>query len=84
MIDWAARVERLLLRNVRPLGGPAVDLLVDGGRIAEVGDGLAASRGAPAEDGRGQLAHPRLDAAHAHRDKTLGRLPCRPPEHQTW
>ena len=43
MIDWAAGVERLLLRNVRPLGGPALDLLVDGGRIAQAGEGLRAA-----------------------------------------
>jgi cytosine deaminase len=77
VIDWAARVERLLLRNVRPLGGPAVDLLVDGGRIAEVGDGLAASQGATVVDGRGQLALPGLVDAHAHLDKTLWGLPWR-------
>ena len=78
MIDWAAGMERLLLRNVRPMGGPAVDLLVDGGRIAETGDGLAASQGATVADGRGQLALPGLVDAHAHLDKTLWGLPWRP------
>jgi cytosine deaminase len=79
VIDWAARVERLLLlRNVRPLGGPAVDLLVDGGRIAEVGDGLAAPQDTTVVDGRGQLALPGLVDAHAHLDKTLWGLPWRP------
>ena len=71
MIDWAARVEQLLLRNVRPMGGPAQDLLVEGGRIAEVGDGLRAAAGVAAVDGRGQLALPGLVDAHAHLDKTL-------------
>ena len=78
MIDWAAPVERLLLRNVRPMGGPAVDLLVDGGRIAEVGEGLRTPAGATVVDGGGQLALPGLVDAHAHLDKTLWGLPWRP------
>jgi cytosine deaminase len=78
VIDWAARVEQLLLRNVRPMGGPAQDLLVEGGRIAEVGDGLRAAAGVAAVDGRGQLALPGLVDAHAHLDKTLWGLPWRP------
>jgi cytosine deaminase len=79
VIDWAARVEQLLLlRNVRPLGGPAVDLLVGGGRIAEVGERLPVPTGATLVDGRGQLALPGLVDAHAHLDKTLWGLPWRP------
>ena len=78
MIDWAARVEQLLLTDVRPLGGPAVDLLVDGGRIAEVGEGLRVPAGTAVVDGRGQLALPGLVDAHAHLDKTLWGLPWRP------
>jgi cytosine/creatinine deaminase len=78
VIDWGARVERLLLTNLRPMGGPAVDLLVDGGRIAEVGERLRAPAGATVVDGRGQLALPGLVDAHAHLDKTLWGLPWRP------
>jgi cytosine/creatinine deaminase len=80
VIDSAARVEQppLLLRNVRPMGGRAVDLLVDGGRIAEVGERLPAPTGATVVDGRGQLALPGLVDAHAHLDKTLWGLPWRP------
>ena len=78
MIDWGARVERLLLTNLRPMGGPALDLLVDGGRIAEVGERLRAPAGATVVDGRGQLALPGLVDAHAHLDKTLWGLPWRP------
>jgi cytosine deaminase len=78
VIDWAARVERLLLTNLRPMGGPALDLLVDGGRIAEVGERLRAPAGATVVDGRGQLALPGLVDAHAHLDKTLWGLPWRP------
>jgi cytosine/creatinine deaminase len=70
--------ELLLLRTVRPMGGPAVDLLVDGGRIAEVGERLPVPAGATVVDGRGQLALPGLVDAHAHLDKTLWGLPWRP------
>jgi cytosine/adenosine deaminase-related metal-dependent hydrolase len=77
-MDWAARVEQLLLTNVRPMGGPALDLLVDGGRIAAAGAGLQAPAGATVVDGRGQLALPGLVDAHAHLDKTLWGLPWRP------
>jgi cytosine/creatinine deaminase len=78
VIDWGARVERLLLTNLRPMAGPALDLLVDGGRIAEVGERLRAPAGATVVDGRGQLALPGLVDAHAHLDKTLWGLPWRP------
>jgi len=71
-------MERLLLRNVRPMGGPTLDLLVHGGRIAEVGEGLRASASTTVVDGRGQLALPGLVDAHAHLDKTLWGLPWRP------
>jgi cytosine deaminase len=70
--------DELLLRNVRPFGGPARDVLAVAGRIAEVGDGLAAPRGATVLDGRGHLAVPGLVDAHAHLDKTLWGLPWRP------
>jgi cytosine/creatinine deaminase len=68
----------LLLTGVHPLGGPARDLLVAGGRIAQVGEGLAAPEGAAVVDGQGQLALPGLVDAHAHVDKTLWGLPWRP------
>ena len=70
--------DALLLRNIRPLGGPARDVLAADGRIAEVGDGLGAPQGAAVVDGRGQLALPGLVDAHAHLDKTLWGLPWRP------
>ena len=46
----------LLLTGVRPLGGPARDLLVTDGRITQVGERLAAPEGATVVDGRGHLA----------------------------
>jgi cytosine/adenosine deaminase-related metal-dependent hydrolase len=54
--------DELLLRNVRPFGAPARDVLAVAGRIAETGDGLAAPRGATVVDGRGHLAFPGLVA----------------------
>jgi cytosine deaminase len=71
-------VTTLLLTGVRPLGGPARDLLVTDGRITRVGERLTAPEGATVVDGRGHLAVPGLVDAHAHLDKTLWGLPWRP------
>ena len=60
----------LLLRNVRPLGATAVDVLVRGGRIAAIGAGLAAVPGVAEEEGGGALLLPGLVEAHTHLDKT--------------
>ncbi|MXP63920.1 cytosine deaminase [Roseomonas sp. M0104] len=60
----------LLLRNVRPLGGAATDLLVRRGRIVA----LEGSEPAPelaVEDGAGALVIPGLVEAHTHLDKSL-------------
>jgi cytosine/adenosine deaminase-related metal-dependent hydrolase len=62
----------LLLRNVRPMGGPTIDVLVTGGRI----DKMAAAITAPNPsihvlDGGNQLLLPGLVNAHAHIDKNL-------------
>lgn len=57
----------LLLRNVRPMGGAATDILVLGGRIAAPG---AAPAGVPVEDGRGMLLLPGFVEGHTHLDKT--------------
>lgn len=61
----------LLLREVRPLGGDAVDLLVQAGRIAAVGPGLQAPAGCAVEEGGGALLLPGLVEGHTHLDKTL-------------
>jgi cytosine deaminase len=71
-------VGQLLVRDVRPLGGPARDLLVQGGRITQVAERLQVPEGATVVDGRGHLALPGLVDAHAHLDKTLWGLPWRP------
>jgi len=60
----------LLIRNVRPMGGPAVDLLVQDGRIARWAPGLDAP-GTAVEDGGGAILAPGLVEAHTHLDKTL-------------
>lgn len=65
----------LLLRDVRPYGGPATDILIEGGRLARVAPGLAAAAGVPVEEGRGEIVVPGLVEAHTHLDKTLLGLP---------
>lgn len=61
----------LLLRNVRPMGGAATDVLVLGGRIAAG----PAPAGTPEEDGRGLLLLPGFVEGHAHLDKTTFHQP---------
>jgi cytosine deaminase len=65
----------LLLRNVRPLGAAAVDVLVRDGRIAAVGPGLVSEPGVAEEEGGGALLLPGLVESHTHLDKTLWGLP---------
>lgn len=60
----------LLLRNIRPLGGPPVDLAVRDGRIAAIGAGLPAD-GLTVENGGGAICVPGLVEAHTHLDKTV-------------
>jgi cytosine/adenosine deaminase-related metal-dependent hydrolase len=64
----------LLIRNVRPKGDPAIDILISDGTIAAIGPNLAAP-GIPALDGAGGLALPGLVEAHTHLDKTLLGMP---------
>lgn len=61
----------LLLRNVRPMGGPATDLLVRGGRIAAG----PAPAGIATEDGAGLLLLPAFVEGHTHLDKTTFHQP---------
>ncbi len=67
--------QALLLTNVRPMAGPTADVLIERGRIAAVGPGLAAPPGATVEDGQGELLLPGLVEAHTHLDKSLIGLP---------
>ena len=59
----------LLIRNIRPMAGQAVDMLIREGRIAALGAGLQAE-GVAVEDGQGAIAIPALVDAHTHLDKT--------------
>ena len=67
-----ASASRLLLRDVRPWGRDAVDVLIEAGRIARIGSGIEPpDPEIPCLDGRGELLLPGLVNAHAHIDKTL-------------
>lgn len=60
----------ILLRNIRPLGGPPADLAIRDGRIEAIGAGLSAE-GLAVEDGGGAICIPGLVEAHTHLDKTV-------------
>lgn len=64
----------LLLRNVRPNGGAATDILIEAGRIVRTGADLQAT-GVTVEDGGGDILLPGLVEAHTHLDKSLLGLP---------
>lgn len=68
-----------VLRNVRPMGGEAADVLITDGRIAALVSAGTASRELPTlADGAGQLLLPALVEGHVHLDKTLWNMPWRP------
>jgi len=69
--------DALLLRNGRPMGGPARDILIRGGRIAAIAENLSAPD-ATVEDLAGALVLPGLVEAHAHLDKSLWGMGWRP------
>ena len=84
----ASPSSQLTIRDVRPWGGPAVDLVVtdgvigaitavDGGDTAGAGSGNAAGAGDVLE-GRGRLALPTFTDAHCHLDSNRVGLPFRP------
>jgi cytosine/adenosine deaminase-related metal-dependent hydrolase len=62
----------LLVRNVRPMGGPTTDVLVAAGRIVKIEPAIvAADPSVGVVDGGDQLLLPGLVNAHAHIDKNL-------------
>jgi cytosine deaminase len=68
-----------VIRNVRPLGAAAVDVVLDQAVI----EATVPSRSAPAQlpvllDGQGQLLLPALVESHVHFDKTLWGIPWQP------
>ena len=69
----------LLIRNVRPWGGAAVDVLVIAGRIARCAPGLREPvAGIATVDGAGGIVLPGFVDAHMHLDKTFWGEPWRP------
>ncbi|MCW2646714.1 MAG: dihydroorotase [Pseudonocardiales bacterium] len=56
----------VLLRGVAPLGGPAVDVLLEGGVIAEIGASLAAPADAEVIDAAGLVLLPGFVDLHTH------------------
>ncbi|MEO7954004.1 MAG: amidohydrolase family protein [Polaromonas sp.] len=68
-----------VIRNVRPLGRSAVDLVLNDNKISAL---LPAGSAAPElptlVDGQGQLLVPALVESHVHFDKTLWATPWRP------
>jgi cytosine/adenosine deaminase-related metal-dependent hydrolase len=67
--------DRIILRNVRPLGGEPTDLLIEAGRFAEGAKTGEALAGAEVIDGGGLLLLPGLVEAHTHLDKNLIGMP---------
>jgi cytosine/adenosine deaminase-related metal-dependent hydrolase len=65
----------LLLRDVRPPGGAAADILIAEGRIAAIGPALAAPPGTPEVAGGGLCALPAFVEGHTHLDKSLWGMP---------
>lgn len=68
-------MNRLLIRNVRPGAGDALDILIEGDRIARVGAALDAPDGCVVEDGALALVLPGLVEGHTHLDKTHWGMP---------
>jgi len=70
----------LVLRNVRPMGGPVADVLARDGMIARIGPGVEPTPHAIVIDGDRGIVLPGLVDAHMHLDKTFWGLPWRPHE----
>ncbi len=60
----------LLIKNTRPTGGATADILIRNGRIADIGQDLAATD-LTVEDAGGRITIPGLVDAHTHLDKSL-------------
>jgi cytosine deaminase len=68
-----------VIRNVRPLGAAAVDVVLDQATVQAVVPAGSAPPHLPSlVDGEGQLLLPALVESHVHLDKTMWGLPWRP------
>ncbi|MFE6733982.1 amidohydrolase family protein [Microbacterium sp. NPDC057650] len=68
----------MLIRDVRPWGEPASDVLLDGDRIAEIRAHDPAAPASPGDvDGRGRLLLPSFSDVHVHLDSSRIGLPFR-------
>jgi len=68
--------DRLLIKNVRPMGGQSVDVLVQDGVIRQMEPDITPDEpSSQILDGQNQLLLPGLVNAHAHIDKNLLGLP---------
>jgi cytosine deaminase len=65
----------LLISNVRLPDGASADIAVSGGRIEEIGTGLARNGDVRREDGEGALVLPGFVEGHTHLDKTTWGMP---------
>jgi cytosine/adenosine deaminase-related metal-dependent hydrolase len=63
-------MSRLLVRNVRPMGGAPTDMLIEGTRIAAIG-AVPDSPDVTLLEGAGRLLLPAFVEGHTHLDKTL-------------
>lgn len=64
-----------LLRDVRPLGMPTVDLLIEDGVYAAIGQSIQPPANTEVIEGNGNLLFQGFVDAHTHMDKTLMGLP---------
>ncbi|WP_312525769.1 amidohydrolase family protein [Paracoccus sp. (in: a-proteobacteria)] len=62
-------MSNLILRNVRPMGGETTDILIQDGKIAQIGQ-IGDHPGMAVEDGGNAILWPGLIDAHTHLDKT--------------
>lgn len=62
-------MSNLILRNVRPMGGETTDILIQDGKIAQIGQ-IGDHPGVAVEDGGNAILWPGLIDAHTHLDKT--------------
>ena len=71
-------MSNLLVKNVRPMGNTAIDILVTGGKIAKMESNITVPDDVNVIDGEGLMVMAGLVNAHAHIDKNLLGLPWRP------